>query len=230
MAWIASLAQDGCDYSRLTGPSVGSLTGTDVPYLEVGFNAYRKPEYSSESNTWTVEYSGKCIDYEEEFTDMYWNISKAFAYLSLVFGGGGALFLWCSSCFVFGPGTWRWAGYEVLAASVFQSLSFLWFQTSMCKEEGNQCALFFGSKSDIVATTFWFISALTIFARYPKPAPNIISRNILRTDIDSNPAQDGGNVAWDLPNEGAGGRTIPLGEASLPSHAKQKYAARLDFD
>lgn len=207
MAWITSLAQDGCDYSHLTGPSVAALTGSDnVPYLEVGFNAYREPDYNIETGKWVVEYSGKCLEYDREITDAYWDVSKAFAYLSLVFGGGGALFIWCSSCFVFGPGTWRWAGYEVLAACIFQSLSFLWFLTAICAEEGNQCALFFGSKSDMVAAIFWLISAIAIFARYPKPAPNIASSDNFVSDIDYNSALNDNNIPWDMPSEGTPGR------------------------
>lgn len=192
MAWIASLAQDGCDFSRLTGPSVAILTESDdIPYLEVGFNAYREPEYKSDK--WIVEYSGKCLDYTEDIPDGYWNASKTFAYLSLVFGGGGALFLWCSSCFVFGPGTWRWAGYELLLASIFQILSFLWFLTTICTDEGNKCVLLFGSKSNIVSAMFWLISALAIFAVYPKPiAPIDIATGTHVTDSEAAPT-----VGWD---------------------------------
>eukprot|EP00592_Proboscia_alata_P005232 CAMPEP_0194382698 /NCGR_PEP_ID=MMETSP0174-20130528/62311_1 /TAXON_ID=216777 /ORGANISM="Proboscia alata, Strain PI-D3" /LENGTH=225 /DNA_ID=CAMNT_0039168221 /DNA_START=51 /DNA_END=728 /DNA_ORIENTATION=+ len=174
MAWIASLAQDGCDYVRLTGPIVSSITGEDPtpPYLEAGFNAYRSPSYSPETDTWVVQYTGFCTEYDAGVVeiDIYWTMAKMFAFISLVLGGGGALFLWFSSCFVFGPGTWRWAGYEVLAASIFQCLAFVWFGTGLCRAgDGSKCRLFFGSKSDIVATVFWFVSALFIFAKYPPP-------------------------------------------------------------
>mmetsp|Transcript_14048 Transcript_14048/g.19205 ORF Transcript_14048/g.19205 Transcript_14048/m.19205 type:complete len:273 (-) Transcript_14048:404-1222(-) len=175
IAWLASLAQDGCDYARLTGPIVSDITqSSSIPYLEVGFNAYRHPTYVPEKDAWEVVYVSHCIQYpDDEVTrDGYWSISKGFAFLALVFGGGGALFLWFSSCFVFSPGTWRWAGYEVLAASLFQTLTFLWFKTEMCSQgEGDACSLFFGSKSDILAASFWFAAALSIFFRYPAPTP-----------------------------------------------------------
>ena len=38
LGWICSLAQDGCDYSRLEGPTVEALTNVGgVPYLEGEF-------------------------------------------------------------------------------------------------------------------------------------------------------------------------------------------------
>ena len=98
-------------------------------------------------------------------------MGKAFEFFSLVLGGGGALFLWFSSCFVFSPVTWRWAGHEVFAAASFQACAFIWFATAMCRMEGNTCALFFGSKADIAAAMFWLTSAVAIYMRYPSPQP-----------------------------------------------------------
>ena len=180
MGWIASLAQDGCDYSRLTGPTVDDLMagGTvvvvgGIPYLEVGFNAYRAPQYWPQDNEWKVDYSSRCIAYDPDVVtmDIFWKLGKAFEFFSLVLGGGGALFLWFSGCFVFSPATWRWAGHEVCAAATFQSMAFIWFATSMCRQEGNTCSLFFGSKADIAAAAFWLTSALAIYLRYPLPQP-----------------------------------------------------------
>ena len=55
MAWVASLATDGCDYSRLTGPGVEILTGSAVvPYVDLGMNAYRIPEFYPITNSWWV--------------------------------------------------------------------------------------------------------------------------------------------------------------------------------
>ncbi|KAL7472148.1 hypothetical protein ACHAXS_012498 [Conticribra weissflogii] len=172
-AWLSSLTQDGCDYARLTGPIVTEITNnTTVPFLDVGFNQYRVPELDSVTGQWIVDYRLPCEDYDEDFVKMdgYWKVSKGTAFLSLVFGGGGALFLWFSSCFVFSRGTWRWAGYELLAATIFQALSFLWFLTSMChgSDGTDSCSLYYGSKTDILAANFWGISVLLIFGRYPK--------------------------------------------------------------
>jgi hypothetical protein len=63
-----------------------------------------------------------------------------FAFLALVLGGGGALFVWCSTCFVFSKGTWRWTGYELLLASLCQAMTFVWFGTQICT--WNTCGLF----------------------------------------------------------------------------------------
>lgn len=192
------------------------MTGSDaIPFVEVGFNAYRQPEFFSDTNEWRVQYTGKCIDYSGEVPDSYWILSKAFSFIALVFGGGGALFLWCSSCFVFGPGTWRWAGYEILTASIFQCLSFMWFLTRMCKSEGNTCALFFGSRSDIVATSLWFISAMTIFFRYPKPARKLNPRRM--NGLHRDDENEGGDPMWDVHSEHNNNRAIHLDDATIPN-------------
>jgi hypothetical protein len=168
VAWIAALSQDGCDYAYLTGYIVAEATkSTAVEYLQVGRNAYRVPILVN--GQWNIDYSSSCIAYDDQvFTiDAYWQASKGFAFVSLVLGGGGALFLWFSSCFVFSRGTWKWAGYEVLFASIFQCLAFMWFNTYICREGDNQCSLSYGSKADIASATCWLVSALCIFCRYP---------------------------------------------------------------
>ena len=166
--------------SKLSGPTVDDLTASSsvkvvggVPYLEVGFNAYRAPQYWPADNEWRVDYASRCTEYDPDVVtmDVFWKMGKAFEFFSLVLGGGGALFLWFSSCFVFSPVTWRWAGHEVMAAATFQSCAFVWFATAMCRMEGNTCALFFGSKADIAAAMFWLTSAVAIYCRYPSPQP-----------------------------------------------------------
>jgi hypothetical protein len=49
---------------------------------------------------------GACVEYPFEI-DPAWTASKAFAFMALGIGGGGTLFAWCSTCFVFSRGTWR---------------------------------------------------------------------------------------------------------------------------
>ena len=171
-AWLSSLTQDGCDYARLTGPIVTELTNDpQIPFLDVGFNQFRSPELDPITSQWVVDYRLPCQDYNTDVVEMdaFWKVSKGTAFLSLVFGGGGALFLWFSSCFVFSRGTWRWAGYELLAATICQALSFLWFKTSLChgSEGMDNCSLYYGSKTDILACCFWGVSVLAIFGKYP---------------------------------------------------------------
>jgi len=170
MAWIASLSQDGCDYARVSGPAINGITGTsEVPYIEIGLNGIRQPTYDTTIGIWDTNISTECLALPSNInTDIYWKLAKAFAFISLVFGGGAALFIWFTTFFVFGPGTWKWAGYEVLLASLFQAFAFIWFNTSICRNN-NVCSLYFGSKADIVSATFWFASALSIFWKYPIP-------------------------------------------------------------
>jgi len=194
MAWLASLFQDGCDYARMTGTAVGEIVlafeniayaGGDIgmnattnfttvpPWLEVGIGAYRQPSLNTKTGHWQTVYVGNCNAYPFESgvvtQDLYWTAAKAFDFLALVLGGGGTFFLWFTGCCVFSPGTWRWTGYEVLAAAIFQALSFLWLDTSMCRTPGTNCALFWGSKADIVSTVLWTVAAMCILCHYPTP-------------------------------------------------------------
>jgi hypothetical protein len=226
VAWLASLAEDGCEYAKVSGgpDSILGSNGFNVldgvanppPFLEIGFSGWRHPIYYPDESdegqvlgVWKANVSGSClvfptvtvdrtnsetgdIDITTLFSpdmlmDTSWQASKIFAFLSLVFGGGGALFLWFSSCFVFGPGSWRIAGYELLLAFVFQSLAFVWFNTSICSGSvttsasatltaynnnnyNNTCSLFVGSRTDIMAAVFWLVSAISIFYKYPTPS------------------------------------------------------------
>lgn len=209
-AWLSSLTQDGCDYARLTGPIVTEITNDpNVPFLDVGFNQYRVPELDSVTGRWIVDYRLPCEDYDEDFVNMdgYWKVSKGTAFLSLVFGGGGALFLWFSSCFVFSRGTWRWAGYELLAATIFQALSFLWFLTSMChgSDGKDSCYLYYGSKTDILAASFWGVSVLLIFGRYPKATNKAFERSnrtVEEADVPAEVEMTGQTGQDELPLEG----------------------------
>jgi len=173
LAWIASLSQDGCDYARLEGPIVGDLTGNleDIPFLEVGMKAFRIPKYDVNAGKFEIVYAEDCMGYGDYEVGFAFEMARVFAFLALVFGGGGALFLWFSSCFVFGPSTWKWAGYEVAIATFFQILAFCWFGSDLCKN-GGTCTAHYGAHSDIIALIFWCISAVLIFRRYPSPLIN----------------------------------------------------------
>lgn len=172
MAWVASVFQDGCDYAIMEGPIVGTITDDhdSAPWIEVGYDAYRTPYYNRQNDAWEVTYTGRCTGYDTNRVtlDPAWKAAKAFAFLALVLGGGGALFLWFSACCVFSKATWRWAGYEVLLAAIFQALAFLWFGNSMCHYR-NTCTLSWGSKADILACAFWGLASLCIFCKYPVP-------------------------------------------------------------
>ncbi|KAL7579511.1 hypothetical protein ACA910_007888 [Epithemia clementina (nom. ined.)] len=170
LGWLFGLFQDGCDFVRVEGEIVEQIASQpNAPYLEAGRNAYREPRYNAKSDSWRVEYTGQCLIYPEEKVDidMWWNVAKGFDFASLVLGGSCSLFLWFSACCVFSRGTWRLAGFQVLLASFFQALSFLWFRTELCQT--NDCFLFWGSKSDIAACIFWLMAAILIFCRYPVP-------------------------------------------------------------
>jgi len=171
IAWLCSLSQDGCDYSKLEGPIVQKITNSEIiPFLEIGFVGYREPAYYAEDDSWRVIYTGTCSLFDDaSIQDSYWIAGKALAFVALVLGGAGALFLWFSTCFVFSRGTWRWSGYQVMLAFICQCLAFLWFATAICND--NSCSLLFGANTDICASVFYFIASVLILVRYPTPLP-----------------------------------------------------------
>jgi len=64
MAWMTSLSLDGCDFSRLTGPAVTTLTESTIyPFVEVGFNSYRVPSFYASIESWESRYSDPCVPY-----------------------------------------------------------------------------------------------------------------------------------------------------------------------
>jgi hypothetical protein len=167
IAWFASLFQDGCDFSQVTGPIVSQLASNSlVPWLEFGIGAYREPVLLNDG-TYESSFDGECLLYPDDLIDAAWTTSRAFAFLALVMGGGGTLFVWFSTCFVFSKGTWRWSGYELLAASLCQAIAFCWYSTQICS--WNTCSMFWGSQADIVATVLWFVCGMLILLRYPPP-------------------------------------------------------------
>ena len=172
MAWMSSLFQEGCDYAKITGSLVQALADSDAPYLEAGFSAYREPIYNTDAQEWEIQYTGACLEYPVEPVnideDTYWQISKFLDFAASVLGGAGAFFLWFATACVFSPGTWRWTGYEVFCAALFQALSFLWFRNSLCSQRDDTvCELSWGAKMDAVAASLWFAAAVLIFIHYP---------------------------------------------------------------
>lgn len=172
LGWLAALFQDGCDFARVEGSVIkhleteGAGGGNSPPWLEFGLSAYREPIQNSNGD-WETSFDTVCLLYPEDLMDDSWTTARTFAFLALVIGGGGTMFLWCSTCFVFSKGTWRWTGYELLLASLCQAIAFCWFATQVC--DWNTCTLFWGSKADIAASVLWFFCGLLVICRYPNP-------------------------------------------------------------
>lgn len=184
MGWIAALFENSCNYALLYGDIVNDISIEEVPYLQVGFQAYKDPQLNIDTNTWHASRTGQCISYPTNFEiDTVWKISNLFSFVGVVLGGGATFYLWISTCCRFSRGSWRWAGYEVVAACLFQSLSFIWFATDICKK--NHCRLSYGSKADILANCFWFVAALLIFTHYPKPKEMIETDGVLSNGSQS---------------------------------------------
>jgi hypothetical protein len=93
------------------------------------------------------------------------------------------LYLWISTFCRFSRGSWRWAGYEIAAACLFQALSFVWFATDLCHQ--NHCSLSNGAKADIMAATFWLVAAILVFAHYPIPKELVAADSIMNENSES---------------------------------------------
>lgn len=211
LGWLGSLSKDGCDYSRVSGSVVAEITNskdTNIPFLEIGFVAYREPTYNEENDSWSVTNTGPCKTYNSDLEDSYWQAAKAFAFGTLVFGGASAFFFWLSTCFVFSRGTWQFAGYQVLLAFICQLFSFLWFGTSMCNGDGNTCYLFYGSSADIIAAVLWFVAALMVFCKYPEPPPKVEQAARLGRTTPMESTQVASES--DLPLDGNARATLPV--------------------
>jgi hypothetical protein len=173
IGWIASLSKDICDYSIVSGPIVSKITSakeSNIPYLQMGFVAYREPIYNDETDSWAINYAGECREYETELLDVYWHVAKAFAFMAVVVGGSSAFFFWLNICCTFSRPFWRLLGYQVMTAFLFQSLSFLWFGTPICIDRENECNLFYGSATNIGAALAWLISSIFVLCWYPTPS------------------------------------------------------------
>jgi hypothetical protein len=169
LGWMAALFEDTCNYAKVSGDIVSSISELKVPYLEVGLQAYREPTFNVATGQWESVHNENCIAYPDaEITmDTPWVLAKAFTFLALILGGSSTLYLWISTCCRFSRGSWLFAGYQLAGACLFQILSFVWFQTQMCA--ANQCQLFYGSKADVAAAVLWMIATLLILGHYPVP-------------------------------------------------------------
>jgi hypothetical protein len=171
IGWSVSLIMDGCEYARLTGPTVAELTNDpSVPFIEVGFYWYRVP-MQGDDGEWAVNRSDLCEKYDRDVVDVdgVWSFAVISRDFGVLLGGAGAVFLWFSCCFSYSKTTLRWAGYVLLLATVMLLLAFSWFGTSMCHGDGDKCTLGYGSTTDILTLIFWVVSTVLIFARFPSP-------------------------------------------------------------
>jgi len=135
-----------------------------------------------------------CILYPPEvamgIVDSKWTTSRSFAFLGLVLGGASSTFLGCSFCFVFSKVTWRWTGYGLLLAAVFQILSLVtWFSTQLCS--WNYCGWSRGSISDLCASGVWMITGAAVICHYPAPRYNDVISSTEEQEQQEAPNVDG---------------------------------------
>ena len=177
MGWMAALLQSGCEMAVVEGPVVQQLYPTfnenPLTMMEFGFEVYRLPVQVNA--TYVDPFGGRsssseqqCAEYPPELTkDTIWVVAQLLSFVALVLGGGGSVFVWCSTCFVFSKGTWKWTGYVLLLACGCQVGSFIWYKSHICS--WNTCTMSSGSKLDAISALFWFCSSFMVICRYPRP-------------------------------------------------------------
>ena len=228
MAWVSSLFQEGCDYALIRGSTVvQDLADSDAPYLELGFEAYREPRYDTNSQEWSIQYTGACLEYPTTPVDIAndgaWQLAKFLDFSASVLGGAGAFFLWFSTCCVFSPGTWRWTGYEIFAATFCQGFSFLWFRNDLCAQ-ADVCEFSWGAKMDVVAATLWFVAACLIFMHYPQATDDEWMDD--DDDYDGSYGDDEGDFEEiDLPPPQTDGGHVPL-PVSSPTESESTFSGQ----
>jgi hypothetical protein len=184
MGWLAALFENSCNYALVSGDVVDEVSITPVPFIQVGLDAYRLPHFDTDSQSWHASRTGECIRYPSTVDiDGIWKLSNAFSFVGLVLGGGATFYLWISTFCRFSRGSWRWAGYEIAAACLFQALSFVWYATDLCQQ--NHCSLSNGAKADILAATFWLVAATLVFAHYPIPRELVAADGIMHENSEN---------------------------------------------
>lgn len=186
-----SIADDGCDYARLTGSAIELLTGSNiVPFVHVGHVAYRIPNYYPDEDAWHVPFTNECVTYDHSdvIIDPSWSASIWFRFMGLVVGMTTTMFLWTSTCLTLRAPHWRTCGIGALLTCTCHTLSFVWFYTKLCsttttnyedfvngrevemghdpREHGYRqptlCLLFFGSRCSLASCSLWAVVAMIV--------------------------------------------------------------------
>ena len=185
MAFWTTLVQDGCDYAKLEGGNVKTISGSDVlPFLEVGISHFRAPMYYSTSGEWKMVYTENCVNYPmNQEDDLFWKMSRWLLFCSSVIGGGVALFLWFSTCFTLSIRTWRFCAVEAGLAAILRAVAFVFFLSEICSTNASSCSLYFGSHMDITAIVLWIITSLAMFGHYPDPKLRMLTESEIAEEL-----------------------------------------------
>ena len=128
---------------------------------------YREPQLNQTSGQWYFDLNIECELYNTDVVsfDAAWNFAKVASFISSMLGGAASMLTWFPSCYIFNRSVWRWSGYELLVATFFQSLTFVWFANGLCKT--NSCQMAYGARADIIAASLWAVATLSILCKYP---------------------------------------------------------------
>lgn len=179
---LALIGNFWCNYAvttlTLTSNALGNSTSIPL-YYGIWNYRYTGVVYGT-TNGESYAYSYQsCASYSGEYgsADTKWHSARAFTVLAVCLGGIG-MFLSCAALGM--PKFWKPASMLFLLTTLFQGLTFLFFQSNGCGaipplDEGTGssaitasfsevCGLAAASKLGISATVIWFVTALTALA------------------------------------------------------------------
>lgn len=177
-AWIVNPLKSHCDYSKVSGPIVRTLTNSSAPYILVGPEGYRTPSFDESMETWihktitsdsTNEISDECLPLDPEIfeKDTQWNVAVNLNLTAFVLGTIAAILSLPLIFVEYHRLAWRFVGWVYMFACASQACSLIWFLTEICDD--NTCQLFWGSKADMLSIVLWYLAAFIMLMWFPKP-------------------------------------------------------------
>ena len=179
---LALIANFWCQYASTTLTLTSAALGNSTSYpLYHGIWNYRYTNtifYSTNGEAYAYSYYS-CSKYGDYIPmDTKWNSAKAFTIVAVCLGGIG-MFLSCAALGI--SKFWKPVSMLFFLATLFQALTFLYFQSSGCGGKppvdyggttsdaisvslSDGCGLASAAKIGIAATCMWFVAALTALA------------------------------------------------------------------
>ena len=106
-----------------------------------------------------------CFKMYNEDVDIYYQAARIMSSLATALGSIILIIMWFSPCIGMRTQCWVACGIGLVLASLFESLTFLIFESNVCHESNNfeyYCTLGNGGKSGIAAAILWFVAAVCV--------------------------------------------------------------------
>lgn len=106
-----------------------------------------------------------CFKMPFDDVDAYYQTARTMSSLASAFGGILLIIMWFSPCIGMKTQCWVACGIGLVLVSLFESLTFLIFESDLCHESENftyNCTLNNGGKTGIAAAVFWFLASVSV--------------------------------------------------------------------